>query len=50
MSFGRLSPFKWKGLINTNKPWTFEGSLDNGKQLQWSFRSSYQLLFYYRHR
>jgi hypothetical protein len=48
-SFSRLSKFKWKNLINTDKKWTFTGSLfDNKKPIEWNFREGYQLLFYYR--
>ena len=50
MSFSRLTPFKWKGLINSNKSWTFAGSTDDGSPLKWSFRDGYQLLMYFRHR
>ena len=50
MSFSRLTPFKWKGLINSNKSWTFSGSMDEGSPLKWSFRDGYQLLLYFRHR
>ena len=50
MSFSRLTPFKWKGLINKEKTWAFSGSNSDGKPLQWSFRNGYQLLLYYRQR
>ena len=43
ISFGRLNPFAWKGLINTSKRWKFAGS-----DTDWNFRDGYQLLFYYR--
>ena len=50
ISFRRLTPFKWRHLINKNKKWTFEGSLwDNSTEsITWNFRNGYQLLFYYR--
>jgi hypothetical protein len=50
MSFSRLTPFKWKGLINSHRSWTFSGSSDDGSPLKWSFRDGYQLLLYFRHR
>ena len=42
-SFSRLSKMTWKNLINQKKIWNFKGH-----NLSWSFRSSYQSLFYYR--
>ena len=50
MSFSRLTPFKWKGLLNKERTWAFSGSNSDGRPLQWSFRDGYQLLFYYRQR
>ena len=49
-SFRKLSEFKWKTLINSDKNWTFEGSNWDGssKSINWNFRNGYQLLFYYR--
>jgi hypothetical protein len=49
MSFKRLSPMKWKKMINTDANWGFEGSNDEyGKGLEWNFKNGYQLLLYYR--
>jgi hypothetical protein len=49
LSFHRLVPMKWKGKLNTNSNWEFEGTRDaNGDSLQWNFTKSYQLLLYYR--
>ena len=42
-SFHRVSPFKWKNLINKDKAWRFEGS-----NVDWNFRNGYQKLYYYR--
>ena len=42
-SFHRVSPFKWKSLINKDKDWRFEGS-----NVDWNFRNGYQKLYYYR--
>ncbi len=42
-SFHRVSPFKWKNLINKDKDWRFEGS-----NVDWNFRNGYQKLYYYR--
>lgn len=49
-SFRKLSEFKWKTLINSDKNWTFEGSDWDGtsESINWNFRNGYQLLFYYR--
>lgn len=43
-SYSRMTPFKWKNLINTNKEWDFYANYD----LKWNFRNGYQMLFYYR--
>jgi len=48
MSFHRLVPLKWKKMINSLTKWTFEGSVDKGRTLEWSFRHGYQMLMYYR--
>lgn len=49
MSFHRLVPLSWKKLLNKDFAWQFEGSTDNnGKPLEWNFRSGYQMLVYYR--
>lgn len=48
MSFHKIVPMNWKSMINTTKIWSFEGSEDNGKLLEWNFMHSYQILFYYR--
>jgi hypothetical protein len=49
MSFHRLVPFAWKNNINKNMTWKFEGSEHADKTpMQWNFRKSYQMLFYYR--
>ena len=42
-SYKRLSPFKWKRLINKNQDWGFEGH-----DLKWNFTNCYQQLYYYR--
>ena len=54
-SFSRITPFKWKDLLNKNKKWTYNGSVfvdENGKptssKIYWNFKKAYQLLFYYR--
>jgi hypothetical protein len=48
-SFHRLSPMKWKHLLNRNDKWKFEGSeKEDGTSLYWSFLHGYQMLFYYR--
>jgi hypothetical protein len=50
-SMSRLNKFGWKKYINKDKEWTFEGSNfneDKKTPILWNFRSSYQILFYYR--
>jgi len=50
-SMSRLNKFSWKKYINKDKEWTFEGSNFNENKstpILWNFRSSYQILFYYR--
>lgn len=50
-SMTRLNKFSWKKYINKDKEWTFEGSNFNENKttpIIWNFRSSYQILFYYR--
>ena len=50
-SMTRLNKFSWKKYINKDKEWTFEGSNFNENKktpILWNFRSSYQILFYYR--
>ena len=50
-SMSRLNKFSWKKYINKDKEWTFEGSNFNENRktpILWNFRSSYQILFYYR--
>tara|TARA_B110000093_G_C12669127_1_gene285431 strand:- start:188 stop:556 length:369 start_codon:yes stop_codon:yes gene_type:complete len=50
-SMSRLNKFSWKKYINKDKEWTFEGSnfnYDKKTPILWNFRSSYQMLFYYR--
>jgi len=50
-SLSRVSPFKWKQFINSNKQWTFKGSNWNNKEgdpIWWNFRDGYQILFYYK--
>ena len=50
-SMTRLNKFSWKKYINKDKKWTFEGSNFNENKttpILWNFRSSYQILFYYR--
>ena len=42
-SYSRLNNFKWKHHLNSEREWGFEGH-----NLRWSFRNSYQMLFYYR--
>jgi hypothetical protein len=46
-SYNRLSPFKWKSLINKNLNWSFI-SKDHYYDLEFNFTKGYQLLFYYR--
>ena len=49
MSFHRMVPMKWKDKINKPVKWQFQGSNNlDGTPLEWSFRSGYQLLLYYR--
>ena len=49
MSFHRLVPMKWKGYLNADFSWQFEGTKDyDGTPLEWNFTKSYQLLMYYR--
>ena len=48
MSFHRLVPMKWKKHLNSSTKWSFEGSVDNGRTLEWSFKHGYQMLIYYR--
>lgn len=49
MSFHRLVPMKWKDKINKPLKWEFQGSNNlDGTPLEWSYRSSYHLLIYYR--
>jgi len=49
-SFRKLSPFKWKTLLNKDTNWTFEGSTwgSSTENITWNFNKSYQMLFYYR--
>jgi hypothetical protein len=48
-SFHRLVPFTWKNNINKNVTWQFEGSEHADQEpMEWNFRKSYQMLFYYR--
>ena len=50
-SFSRLTPFKWKDLLNQNQNWTFKGSIfdnDAKKKILWNFRRGFVTLFYYR--
>lgn len=49
-SFRKLSEFKWKHLLNSDKNWTFEGSTWAGttEDILWNFKNGYQILFYYR--
>ena len=48
----RLTPFKWKGLLNKSTRWWFSGDGLTHKvstsRLRWSFTKSYQELLYYR--
>ena len=46
-SYSRLSKFKWKNLINTNKDWVF---LENPNYYpeKYNFTKGYKLMFYYR--
>ena len=49
LSFHRMVPMQWKGKLNTNSNWEFEGTNNtDGTPLQWNFTKSYQLLLYYR--
>lgn len=47
-SFHRLTPFKWKKLLNLPQTWSFAGSYDDEELFKWSFVANYCLLFYYR--
>ncbi len=55
-SFSRISPFKWKNLLNKkNKEWTFKGSVfvdedgnPTSSKIWWNFNKAYQVLYYYR--
>ena len=46
-SFKRISPFKWKHLLNKNAHFSFDG-LASQLDMAWNFRKGYQQLFYYR--
>ena len=46
-AFTRLTPFKWKGILNKNVPWAFSAATPT-QRLRWTFTSSYQELLYYR--
>ena len=46
-SFKRISPFKWKHLLNKNSTFSFNG-LASQLNMVWNFRKGYQQLFYYR--
>ena len=49
LSFHRLVPMQWKGNLNKNTDWEFDGTNNtDGTPLQWNFKKSYQLLLYYR--
>jgi len=50
MSLSRIQPFEWKGKINKDISWTFEGSVWNrsNKNILWNFCREYVILFYYR--
>jgi tetrahydromethanopterin S-methyltransferase subunit B len=48
-SFHRLTPSEWKGKINKQSKWQFEGTNNyDGTPLKWSFLHCYQMLMYYR--
>jgi len=46
MSFSRLTPFPWPGMLNAPKTWEFV----SGRAMRFSFQRGYQILVYYRHR
>ena len=46
-SYSRLSKFKWKNLINTNKDWTFLEN-PNYHPEKYNFTYGYKIMFYYR--
>ena len=50
ISFSRITPFKWKKLVNKNKKWTFKGSYwDNSQDsIYWNFKKGYFMLYFYR--
>ena len=46
-SYSRLSKFKWKKLINSNKDWTFLEN-PNYHPEKYNFTKGYKIMFYYR--
>ena len=42
-SFSKLTPFKWRELINKSKVWGFEGVRE-----RWNFKKNYHIFYYYR--
>ena len=49
-SLSRMQDFDWKGKINKDISWTFDGSVWNrtNKNIMWNFCREYVILFYYR--
>ena len=50
-AFTRLRAVKWKGWLNKDRNWSFEGStrhVGSPELFKWNFRKGYQMLFYYR--
>ena len=44
----KITPFKWKHLLNKNKNWTFRGTnKDTAVKIEWNFTKGNSLLFYY---
>ena len=44
----KITPFKWKHLLNKNKSWTFRGTnKDTAVKIEWNFTKGNSLLFYY---
>jgi len=47
-SLKKLSPFKWKSLINKDKNWSFKSDYYDHNEYKWNFKNGYQMMFYYR--
>jgi len=46
-SLSKLSPFKWKQMLNTDKDWSFEEDPKYEPEL-YNFTKGYKIMFYYR--